>query len=252
MGRRLPRHPAPRPLDGILLLDKPAGPTSHDLVDVLRRKFGLAKVGHGGTLDPFATGLMVMLIGRGTRLSDRVMGQDKTYEGCLKLGIDTDSQDRDGAVVQERPVPPDLTLERIREAAMAYTGDILQMPPMVSAIKKAGTPLYKLARQGKTVEREPRPVVVHELEVLGFETPMVSFRVRCGKGFYVRTLAADLGRDLGCGAHLDELRRTAIGPLPLSAAVSLPDVEAMSFEDLEARVRATDPFLGRLPAPPTG
>lgn len=233
------QHPrkAPRSqleVNGILLVDKPTGCTSHDVVARVRRTFGIRKVGHGGTLDPMATGLLVLLLGRGTKLSQRIMGADKTYEGVIHLGVETDSQDIDGQVTNERDsghVDPDA----LREAMAEFTGDQMQTPPMLSAIKQDGVPLYKLARKGKVVEREPRLIHVFEFSLLDFTPPMVSFRLRCTKGTYVRTIAADLGNRLGCGAHLAALRRTASGAFRIEDALPMDALCSMSETELVDR-----------------
>ena len=213
------------PLDGLLLVDKPSGPTSHDVVAQIRRRFRIAKVGHGGTLDPMATGLLVILLGKGTKISDRVMGHDKTYEATLRLGIETDSQDADGQVVAEKDAAA-VTAEQVAAQMKARLGDQMQMPPMVSAIKIKGVPLYKLARKGETVERPPKLIHVYRFDLLDFTAPDVRFVVECTKGTYVRTLAHDVGQSLGVGAHLVQLRRTKIGQLDVAKAFALDDLLA--------------------------
>jgi len=204
-------------------VDKPAGPTSHDVVDAVRRRFGLRKVGHGGTLDPMATGLLVLLVGRGTKLAERVMASDKVYEGVFRLGVETDTEDVEGRVVVERD-PSGVGADAVQEAMARRRGDLMQTPPMVSAVKHGGQPLYKLARRGQTVERRPRLIHVYEFAMLGFEPPRVHFRLRCTKGTYVRTLCADIGRELGCGAFLESLRRTRSGDLRIEDAAPLDDI----------------------------
>ena len=220
------------PFDGVLLVDKPAGMTSHDVMDRVRRQFGFKKVGHCGTLDPAATGLLILVVERATKLQDRLMSVDKTYEGTMLLGISTDSQDVDGEVIAEKPVPP-LTENDIEEALAKFRGDIQQVPPMVSAVKHQGTPLYKLARKGKTVEREPRLVHIYDLRVLAVELPRIRFRVACTKGTYVRTLCSDIGDLLGCGAHLYELRRTQSGNFQVNDAHSLEEILKQTREQLK-------------------
>ena len=220
------------PFDGVLLVDKPAGMTSHDVVDRVRRQFGFKKVGHCGTLDPAATGLLILVVERATKLQDRLMSVDKTYEGTMLLGISTDSQDVDGEVIAEKPVPP-LTENDIEEALAKFRGDIQQVPPMVSAVKHQGTPLYKLARKGKTVEREPRLVHIYDLRVLAVELPRIRFRVAYTKGTYVRTLCSDIGDLLGCGAHLYELRRTQSGNFQVNDAHSLEEILKQTREQLK-------------------
>ena len=217
-------------LDGAILVDKPAGPTSHDVVDAIRRQFGIKKVGHCGTLDPNATGLLIIVLGRGTKLSERLMGDDKVYEGTVKFGEATDSHDADGELTSSLPVMP-MTLEQLNEEAATFIGDQMQVPPMVSAIKKNGVPLYKLARQGLEVEREPRLIHIYNFRFMEYAEPLGKFRVACTKGTYIRSLAHDLGQKLGCGAHLTALRRCASGKfevadaLPLKALLQLNDLQ---------------------------
>jgi tRNA pseudouridine55 synthase len=208
------------PFDGILLVDKPAGPTSHDVVDTIRRRFHLKKVGHGGTLDPAATGLLIILLGRGTRLSAKFMSSDKIYEGVIRLGISTDTQDAEGTVLQEAD-PSGITQDQLLAEMARFRGDIYQTPPMVSAIKMKGVPLYKLARRGEEVERQPRLIHIYEMRMLEFNSPRASFVLRCTKGTYVRTICHDIGAALGCGAHLEKLRRTQSGELQVSRAITL-------------------------------
>jgi tRNA pseudouridine55 synthase len=222
-------------LDGVLLIDKAPGMTSHDVVAIARRALGTRKVGHCGTLDPLATGLLIIVIGRGTKIQDLLMAEDKEYVGTMQLGVTTDSQDADGRIVETRPVP-DFTREQLDAAFAKFHGDFYQMPPMVSAIKKEGVPLYKLARQGKTVEREPRFVHVYAHEILGVNLPTIEFRVVCSKGFYVRTYAFDIGNDLGCGAHLRTLRRTKSGKFTLEHAVTVEDLKTKPAAELAAKV----------------
>jgi tRNA pseudouridine55 synthase len=226
-------------LDGALLVDKPAGCTSHDVVDRIRRKFGIKKVGHCGTLDPNATGLLIIVLGRGTKLSERLMSDDKVYEGDIKFGETTDSYDADGAVTATQPVPP-LTLDQLNEAAATFIGDLQQIPPMVSAKKQGGVPLYKLARKGIEVVREPRLVHIFNYRFTAYTEPLAKFRVACTKGTYVRSLAHDLGQKLGCGAHLATLRRVTSGKWDVADALTLDAILALPLGDLEKRVI---PFL---------
>ncbi len=226
-------------LDGALLVDKPAGCTSHDVVDRIRRKFGIKKVGHCGTLDPNATGLLIIVLGRGTKLSERLMSDDKVYEGDIKFGETTDSYDADGAVTATHPVPP-LTLDQLNEAAATFIGDLQQIPPMVSAKKQGGVPLYKLARKGIEVVREPRLVHIFNYRFTAYTEPLAKFRVACTKGTYVRSLAHDLGQKLGCGAHLATLRRVTSGKWDVADALTLDAILALPLGDLEKRVI---PFL---------
>lgn len=226
-------------LDGALLIDKPVGPTSHDIVAMVRRNFQLEKVGHAGTLDPNATGLLILLLGKGTKLSEKLMGSDKVYEGTAKFGETTDSYDSDGEITGSLPVPP-LTLEDLNAYAGQFTGDQLQTPPMVSAVKKDGVPLYKLARKGVEVERKPKLIHVYKFAFSIYNEPEGQFRAACTKGTYIRSLVHDLGQKVGCGAHLSQLRRTSSGQFDVKDAISLEQVLKLSANDLGARVI---PFL---------
>jgi tRNA pseudouridine55 synthase len=226
-------------LDGALLVDKPVGCTSHDVVDDIRRRFGIKKVGHCGTLDPNATGLLIIVLGRGTKLSEKLMSDDKVYEGDIKFGEATDSYDVDGKVTATLPVPP-LTLDQLNEAAASFVGDLQQIPPMVSAKKQGGVPLYKLARKGIEVVREPRLVHIFNYRFTAYAEPLAKFRVACTKGTYVRSLAHDLGIKLGCGAHLATLRRVTSGKWDVANALTLDATLALPIGELEKRVI---PFL---------
>ena len=226
-------------LDGAVLIDKPAGPTSHDVVDAIRRKFQIKKVGHCGTLDPNATGLLIIVLGKGTKLSEKLMGGDKVYEGTIKFGETTASYDADGELVASLPVPP-MTLDELNEAAATFQGDQMQMPPMVSAIKVGGVPLYKMARKGIEIERKPRLVRIYSFRFANYEEPIGQFRIGCTKGTYVRSIAHDIGQKLGCGAHLKTLRRLVSGSFDVANAISLDDVLKLSSAELEKRVI---PFL---------
>jgi tRNA pseudouridine55 synthase len=197
-------------INGVLLVDKGPDMTSHDVVAVARRCLGTKKIGHCGTLDPMATGMLILVVGTATKIQDLLMAEEKEYVGSLKLGVTTNSQDREGEVLEEKPVPA-FTEDEIRAAFDAFKGDFYQTPPMVSAVKIGGVPLYKLARKGQVVEREPRFVRVFDYNLQRIEVPEVDFRVVCSKGFYVRTYAHDIGEKLGCGAHLTALRRTRSG-----------------------------------------
>ena len=222
-------------LEGVLLIDKPRDHTSHDVVARLRGKLRMRKIGHAGTLDPMATGLLIMLLGRATRVSQFLISLDKEYEGTIELGKTTDSQDADGQVMETRPVPP-LTEAEVRAAMHGFLGDQYQIPPMFSAIKIDGVPLYKKARKGEDVEREPRFIRVMAWDLLRFATPHIDFRMRCTKGNYVRTLAHDLGTKLGCGAHLSALRRTATDRFNVSDALTLDRIEQLSLPEIEKRL----------------
>jgi tRNA pseudouridine55 synthase len=218
--------------------------TSHDVVAIARRALGTKKVGHCGTLDPLATGLLLITIGRGTKIQDLLMSEDKEYVGTIRLGEVTDSQDADGQIIETNPVP-ELSREQIQRAFDKFKGDFYQMPPMVSAIKKNGVPLYKLARQGKQIEREPRFVRVYAQEIRDVRLPEVDFLVICSKGFYVRTYANDIGRELGCGAHLSVLRRTKSGRFDVDNAVSVDDLKTLSRDELVTRILSL-PTVSRL------
>ena len=231
-------------MNGVLLVDKPAGITSHDVVDRIRRAAGTRRVGHTGTLDPAATGLLVLCLGHATRLSEHLTGLDKVYEGTLRLGLTTDSYDLDGTVLQTVE-PPTLTLEAIQAACVPFTGEILQIPPMVSAVKVGGERLYKKARMGETVVREPRKVTVCEFVVLSYEPPDAKIRVRCTRGTYVRSLCHDVGQSLGCGAVLASLRRTYVGRYALDQAQAVEHFQTPA--DVEARLLPMDTALD-LPA----
>lgn len=231
-------------IDGVLLIDKAPGMTSHDVVAITRRVLDTRKVGHCGTLDPLATGLLIITIGRGTKIQDLLMSEDKEYAGTVRLGQVTGSQDADGEIIEEKPVP-EFTREQIEEAFGKFRGDFYQTPPMVSAIKKDGVPLYKLARQGKTVEREPRLVHVYGHEILRVALPDVDFRVVCSKGFYVRTYAHDIGQILGCGGHLRALRRTASGKFRVDGALTVEELRSLPVEQVKARVLSL-PAVSRL------
>jgi tRNA pseudouridine55 synthase len=231
--------PTISPLDGALLVDKPSTWTSHDVVAKLRNHFRLEKVGHCGTLDPMATGLLILVLGKATRFSERFMTSDKVYDGVMRLGESTDSYDADGELTGSMPVPP-LTLADLNEAARSFTGDQMQTPPMVSAVKVGGTPLYKLARKGQEVHREPRLVHVYTYQFDEYEEPFAYFRVSCTKGTYIRSLAHELGQKLGCGAHLTRLRRVTSGRFELADASPLEEILKWDMAELEKRII---PFL---------
>lgn len=222
-------------LDGAVLVDKPAEWTSHDVVAKFRNTFRLAKVGHCGTLDPMATGLLVLVLGKATKLSEKLMATDKVYEGTMRLGETTDSYDADGELVETKPVPP-LTLDDLNAATESFLGDQLQVPPMVSARKIGGVALYKLARQGQEVPREARAVHIYTYRFHDYEDPFAYFRVSCTKGTYVRSLAHDLGQKLGCGAHLTALRRLASGRFDVADALPLEELLRLTPAELTARV----------------
>ncbi|MFT5468940.1 MAG: tRNA pseudouridine55 synthase [Verrucomicrobiales bacterium] len=209
---------------GVLIVDKDPDMTSHDVVAIARRSLNIKKIGHCGTLDPMATGLLILVIGKGTKIQDLLMAEDKEYEGTITLGQVTNTQDAKGEVLEEKEVP-ELSEEEITNVFDEFKSDFYQMPPMVSAIKKDGVPLYKLARKGQTVERDPRLVHVYTYRISRIELPEIDFRVLCSKGFYVRTYAHDIGEKLGCGGHLSDLRRTKSGRFNLDRAISVTDLK---------------------------
>ena len=221
--------------EGILLVDKPQGITSHDVVAKMRRIFHIKKVGHAGTLDPMATGLLLILIGKATKASQYLMSMDKQYTGTIRLGQITDSQDADGEMLEERDIP-ELLKEKVLAEMKTFIGDQYQTPPMFSAKKVNGQKLYKLARQGKTVEREPRVIHISSFELTDFTLPELSFLVGTSKGAYVRTIAHDLGERLGCGGHLNKLRRTAIGQFRVEKSTTIESLEAMSPTSLRKKL----------------
>lgn len=222
-------------IDGVLLVDKSEGMTSHDVVALVRRQLGIKKVGHCGTLDPIATGLLILTLGRGTKIQDLLMAEDKEYAGTFVLGITTSTQDRQGEVIQQREVPA-FNGEQIRAAFDKFRCDFYQLPPMVSAKKHGGVPLYKLARQGKVVEREPRLVHVYRYSIDRIELPEIDFSVMCSKGFYVRTYVHDIGETLGCGAHLKSLRRTRSGRFDVTNAITVNQIKNAPREEILERM----------------
>jgi len=211
-------------IHGILNINKPQGLTSRQVVDRVRRIFGMPKAGHAGTLDPDATGVLLICLGKATKLFEALQKGDKEYEGTLTLGVTTDTLDASGKIIQKTDITS-VTEEQIIAAFKKFEGEIEQIPPMFSAIKHKGKPLYKLARRGIKVERPPRPVTIYHLEVLEIHKPDVTFRVSCSKGTYIRVLASDIGTAIGCGAHLSSLTRTRSGIFTLSNAISLDEIE---------------------------
>ena len=212
-------------LDGLLLIDKPQGPTSAEVVRILKRALQVKKIGHLGTLDPFASGLLPLCLGAGTKLSQFLMAERKSYTGTLQLGVETDTLDCTGTVTRTAPVP-DCTATRLRAIEQRFMGDSWQTPPMYSALKRKGVPLYKLARQGIEVEREPRRVHISHLVLTLGEPPAIHFSVSCSKGTYIRVLAADIGMALNSLAHLTSLRRTAFGAFSINQAAPLSQVRS--------------------------
>lgn len=216
-------------VDGFLVIDKPAGISSHDVVNRVRRILGTKKVGHTGTLDPFATGVLPIAVGEGTKAIQFLDEGEKAYEAVIRLGLVTDTLDITGTVLQEHD-SGGLGQEQLLSAMAALTGEISQVPPMYSAIKQGGQPLYKLARKGIEVERQSREVIIHSFELLEFSSPLATVRVHCSRGTYVRTLADDLGKLLGCGACLTALRRTLSGPFRLADAMTLEQLASYAEE----------------------
>lgn len=231
--------PVPSPIDttpsGVLLIDKSLEMTSHDAVAIARRSLGIKKIGHCGTLDPMATGLLMLVINKATKLQDLLMCEDKEYKGTLTLGITTSTQDREGEIVETKEVPA-FTEAEIRAAFDAFMGNFDQIPPMASAIKKNGVPLYKLARKGQEIEREPRPVRVDSYTLDRIELPEIDFTLRCSKGFYVRAYATDIGEKLGCGAYLSALRRTRSGYFTLEKAITIDTLKTAPREELYGKL----------------
>jgi tRNA pseudouridine55 synthase len=222
-------------LDGVLLIDKPLGMTSHGVISVLRRILSVRKIGHAGTLDPMATGLLIVLIGRATKISQYLIGLPKCYDGTMKLGISTDSHDSDGKIREIREIK-NIMLDHVKNIARDFIGDQYQMPPMFSAKKINGQKLYNLARKGKDVERNPQFIRIDSFEILALRPDEIDFSVRCSKGTYVRTLANDFGERLQCGAHLSRLRRTGIENFSIEMALSLGEIEQMPSADLAKRL----------------
>lgn len=214
--------------EGILLIDKDAGCTSHDVVNKVRRILKIRSVGHAGTLDPLATGLLVILVGRATKVSQYLMSLDKVYDGEMKLGVETNSQDSEGEVVSELPVPESVNEAYMREQMASFLGDQYQTPPMFSAKKLNGIPLYKLARQGQEVQREPRFINISKFELLEWNKPAAKFRLACSKGTYVRTVCHDLGKKIGCGAHMTQLRRISSDKFNVENAITVEKLSQLS------------------------
>ncbi len=232
-------------VDGVLLLDKPLGLSSNDALQKARRLFSAAKGGHTGTLDPMATGLLPLCFGEATKFSADLLDADKTYEAVLQLGVTTDSGDAEGQVIETATV--NVEKDQILEALSRFIGDIQQIPPMHSALKRNGRPLYELARQGIEVERAPRAVTIHSIECLDFSGDRVTVRVACTKGTYIRVLATDVGKVLACGAHLAALRRIAVGKLDLARAVTLDELMASEEDGRGVYLQPVDALLNTLP-----
>lgn len=234
-----------RKLDGVLLFDKQAGLSSNACLGLIKRLFAARKAGHTGTLDPFATGLLVVALGEATKFTQGLLDADKTYLASMRLGAVTSTGDTEGPVIERAEVNCDH--DAVAAALARFRGEILQVPPMYSALKRDGKPLYAYARAGIDLPREARGVSIHSLDLIEFAAQTVVFRVRCSKGTYVRTLAEDIGRTLGCGAHLVALRREAIGDLSIAAAHDAAAIEAMTAEARDACLLPTDVMVAGLP-----
>lgn len=231
-------------MNGIVIVDKPQGWTSQDVTARLRRVFDTRRIGHGGTLDPMATGVLPVFVGRATRGVEFFEHAEKTYETVLRLGIATDTEDITGTVLAERPV--DVTAQAVEQVLETFRGDILQVPPMYSALKVNGQKLYDLARKGREVERQPRPITIHELTLLGMDGADVRLRVRCSKGTYIRTLCKDIGETLGCGGAMAQLRRIQAGEYTAEEAVPLETL--LMAEKPEQYLRPVDSMFRQYPA----
>jgi len=218
-------------MNGILIVDKPTGWTSFDVVNFIRKRFAIQKAGHAGTLDPMATGVLVVLLGSATKLSGEFSGHDKDYAATMTLGIVTDTGDSEGKVIRTAEVP-DVSRAEVETVLESFSGEISQIPPMVSAIKHNGTPLYKLARKGIEVERKPRSVTIHKIRLTDFRLPELSIEVSCSKGTYIRTLCEDIGERIGCGGSLSSLRRTRSGEFSIVNAVSIDELKEMQDADI--------------------
>lgn len=233
------------PLHGVLLLDKPAGMSSTQALAKAKWLLNAQKAGHTGTLDPFATGLLPLCFGEATKFAQDLLDADKTYEAVVHLGVTTTTGDTEGEVVESRPV--EVKIQQIELVLAQFCGPIRQVPPMYSALKRDGKPLYEYARQGVTLEREARSVIIHQLDLLSYDAPMLRLRVACSKGTYIRVVGEDIGKALGCGAHLKALRRTGVGSLSLDDAVALDDLTALG----ECRSNALKPLDALLSTLPT-
>lgn len=234
-----------RPVDGVLLLDKPGGMTSNAALQTARRLFNAAKAGHTGTLDPMATGLLPLTFGEATKFSQMLLDADKAYEATLRLGVETDSGDADGRIIAStEPRWDRATLDR---GLTALRGEIEQIPPMHSALKRDGKPLYEYARAGIEVERQPRRVTIHSLELVEASSDTLKLSVACSKGTYIRSLAIDLGRMLGCGAHLIALRRTRIGPFVVEDSCALAEIESRTLDERDGMLAPADALASHLP-----
>ena len=234
-------------MDGILVIRKEKGYTSHAVVAKLRGILHMKKIGHTGTLDPAAEGVLPVALGRGTRLVELLTEKEKTYEAVLRLGVSTDTQDMTGTILSEKPVT--VTEEEVRETVASFVGEQMQVPPMYSALKVGGKKLYELAREGKTIERKPRPVVFYEIRILDMDLPLVRISVTCSKGTYIRTLCNDIGEKLGCGGAMEELLRTQSGNFTLEESMTLSQVEeAVANGTIGEKIVSIEDVLSMYPA----
>lgn len=238
-SRRIPVH-------GVLLLDKSAGHSSNDVLIKAKRLLCAEKAGHTGTLDPFATGLLPLCFGEATKFAQDLLDADKTYEATVRLGIKTTTGDTEGDIIESRRV--DVTRDQIDSALAQFRGPIMQMPPMYSALKRDGKPLYEYARAGITLEREARPLTIHLLEFMSYEAPLLHLRISCSKGTYIRVLGEDIGGTLGCGGHLQALRRTVVGSLNLSSALTLEQLAEKPEQERYSTLQPVDALLQAFPA----
>ena len=243
MNARPPKKPRDL-IDGVLLLDKPVGLSSNDALIKAKRVMNAKKAGHTGTLDPFATGLLPLCFGEATKFSQDLLEADKTYDATVHLGIMTTTGDTEGEAIETLPV--DVSIEQIQAALARFRGPILQVPPMYSALKRDGKAYYEYAREGITLEREARPVTIHGLELIAYDAPMLKIRVTCSKGTYVRVLGEDIGAALGCGAHLNALRRIQVGALTSATMITLEDLQAHA--DPLSLLAPVDALLSTFPA----
>lgn len=234
------------PVHGVLLLDKSAGHSSNDALIKAKRLLNAEKAGHTGTLDPFATGLLPLCFGEATKFAQDLLDADKTYDAVVHLGIRTTTGDTEGEVVETSEVSA--ALDQVEAVLARFCGEIDQIPPMYSALKRDGKPLYEYARAGVTLERDARRVTIHTLELLGFQSPYLTIRVKCSKGTYIRVLGEDIGAALGCGAHLQQLRRIGVGSLMLDRAVTLDGFAGMTEADRERALAPVDALLSSFPA----
>ena len=216
--------------DGILIIDKPSGVTSHDIVELIRKKLKVRKVGHSGTLDPVATGVLVLLIGKATKLFSKFVHFDKEYEATLRLGIVTSTGDSQGKILCENEVSH-VTEDQIKEVFAQFVGERQQVPPMVSAIKHQGKRLYELARRGIEVDRKPRPIKIYDLKIMRTDFPEIDFYVKCSKGTYIRRLGEEIGEKLGVGGMISRIRRISLGPFHIQEAVRIEDVDESHLRD---------------------